>query len=90
MITLDTAVFDIHGDCVLALNWYKHLENKQAYIDSIGIHRAQYIQQFTVDAMHYVLEFGEDGFDMDALTDLWQRIRRKVNDHESSESIRCG
>lgn len=79
-ITLDTAVFYIHSDCVLALNWYKHLslQQRQTYIDSIGKHRAEIIRDFTVDALWYIADFGENGFDTDALTDLWQRIRSRL------------
>lgn len=89
-ITLDTAVFDLHGDCVLALNWYKHLsfQQRQTYIDSIGVYRARYIHQFTIDAMYYIQEFGTDGFDVEALTDLFIRIRRKVHSDDANESIR--
>lgn len=88
-ITLDNAVFDIHNDCMLALHWYAQLNdtNRQKYVDSIGIHRAQYIHQFTLDAMWYVSEYDANGFDVFALSDLSQRIRRKVNAHD--ESLRC-
>lgn len=79
-ITLDTAALNVHSDWVIALNWYKHLsfEQRQAYIDSLGIHRVRYIQQFTVDTMWFVSEYGENGFDLEALTDLWQRIRHRL------------
>jgi hypothetical protein len=90
-ITLTTAVFDLHGDCVLALNWYKHLsfQQRQDYIDSIGIYRARYIHQFTLDALWYIQEHGENGFDIEALTDLSNRIRRKVHGNDSTDqSIR--
>lgn len=82
-ITLDNAIFEIHANCVLALNWYKHLAYKQAYIDSLGIHRAEIIHQFTIDAFWYIKEFDTNGFDVDTLTDLQQRISRKVHSHDS-------
>ena len=91
IITLDNAVLEHHGHCVVALDWYKQLSNeqRQKFIDGLGIHRATYIQQFTIDALFYISEIGhEDGFDYEVLTDLWQRIRRKVRDHHgNNESV---
>lgn len=83
-MTFDDAVLELHADAVDALRWYQSLSDKQHYIDSIGIYRAQYIYQFTVDAMWFVGEYGANGFDIPTLIDLWQRIRRKVHDHDES------
>lgn len=79
-ITLDSAVLELYGDALQALRWYGSLsfQQRQEYVDNIGIHRAQYIQQFTVDTMFFIAECGENGFDVHVLTDLWQRIRKKL------------
>lgn len=81
-ITLDTAVFELYGDALQALRWYGSLsfQQRQEYIDSLGIYRAQYIQQFTVDTLFFIAECGENGFDVDALTDLWQRVRHRLQE----------
>lgn len=77
MITLDNADFSNHGEAVLALDWYKHLSDvdREKYIASLGKYRAQIIKEFTLHAMHYVAHINANGFDIDTLSDLWQRIR---------------
>lgn len=74
-------MFDLHGDAVQALNWYGRLsfQQRQEYIDRLGKYRAQDIQQFTVDVMWFIKEFGNsNGFNEEALVDLWQRVRTKL------------
>lgn len=81
MITLENAHFQEYGEALDALRWYGNLsfEQRQGFIDHIGIHRAEIIHKFTVDALWYINDLGyTNGFDEETLVDLWQRIRRKL------------